>query len=141
MHSLQGGAPFWWKSIPSVLVDGKLMAMDSKFVIDNHARSHAGKDGRAGSSDDRSFISIKRLKRRPTTITYVPLDGDLGLISDGAGTGMLTLDLLNDAGGHVASFCELGGMTTAEVMYRAMDLTLDRASGGERRDYCADRRI
>ena len=37
---------------------------------------------------------------------------------------MLTLDLLNDAGGRVASFCELGGMTTEEVMYRAMELTL-----------------
>ncbi len=37
---------------------------------------------------------------------------------------MLTLDLLNDEGLHVASFCELGGMTSEEVMYRAMDLTL-----------------
>ena len=48
----------------------------------------------------------------------------MGLISDGAGTGMLTLDLLNDEGLQVASFCELGGMTSEEVMYRAMDLTL-----------------
>ena len=31
----------------------------------------------------------------------------------------------NDAGGHVASFCELGGMTSKEVMYRAMQLTLE----------------
>ena len=37
---------------------------------------------------------------------------------------MLTLDLLHDAGLHVASFCELGGMTTPEVMYRALELTL-----------------
>ena len=64
-----------------------------------------------------------------TTITYVPLEGNVGLISDGAGTGMLTLDLLRDAGLSVASFCELGGMTTPEVMYRAMELTLENHPG------------
>ena len=58
-------------------------------------------------------------------MTYVPLNGDVGLISDGAGTGMLTLDLLTDMGLDVACFTELGGMTSEEVMYRAMELTLD----------------
>uniref|UniRef100_UPI0018E18DCE (2Fe-2S) ferredoxin domain-containing protein n=1 Tax=Acetomicrobium sp. S15 = DSM 107314 TaxID=2529858 RepID=UPI0018E18DCE len=42
------------------------------------------------------------------TITYVPLDGTVGLISDGAGTGMLTLDLISDAGARAACFCEMG---------------------------------
>ena len=54
------------------------------------------------------------------TITYVPLDGDIGLISDGAGTGMLALDLLNDRGGRAADFCEMGGITSPEVIYSAM---------------------
>lgn len=108
---------------PLGLVDGKLVAMDSKFVIDDHA---------AGLAALRSQIEEARgglyrytaPEKEQTTVTYVPLDGDVAMISDGAGTGMLTLDLLHDAGLKVSSFCELGGMTTPEVMYRAMDLTV-----------------
>lgn len=58
------------------------------------------------------------------TITYVPMDGSVGLISDGAGTGMLSLDLIVDAGGRPADFCEMGGLTDADVMYRAIDRVL-----------------
>ena len=108
---------------PLGLVDGKLVAMDSKFVIDGHARHMQAKLSELEEAREK-LHAYKTPEKEATTITYVPLSGDLGLISDGAGTGMLTLDLLNDAGGHVASFCELGGMTTEEVMYRAMDLTL-----------------
>ena len=63
------------------------------------------------------------------TITYVPLDGDIGLISDGAGTGMLTLDLLRDRGGKAANFCEMGGITSADVMYSAMRQVMDGNPG------------
>ena len=108
---------------PLGLVDGKLMAMDSKFSLDDHTRSM--KDVMEQLKEERKKLyTYQPPEEEKTTITYVPLEGDVGLISDGAGTGMLTLDLLNDEGLHVASFCELGGMTSEEVMYRAMDLTL-----------------
>lgn len=55
------------------------------------------------------------------TITYVPLKGSVGLISDGAGTGMLTLDLIKDAGSEAANFCEMGGITSPQVIYDAME--------------------
>lgn len=108
---------------PLGTVDGKLVAMDSKFVIDGHASHMEGKMAQLEEARKRLY-RYETPEKEATTITYVPLDGDLGLISDGAGTGMLTLDLIRDAGGRVASFCELGGMTTEEVMYRAMELTL-----------------
>lgn len=60
------------------------------------------------------------------TITYVPLDGDIGMISDGAGTGMLTLDLLKDHGGLAADFCEMGGLTSPEIMYAAMERVMQK---------------
>lgn len=81
---------------PLGVVDGKLIAMDSKFVIDNHARSMQAKMEELEAAREK-LHNYKASEKEPTTITYVPLDGDLGLISDGAGTGMLTLDLLNDA--------------------------------------------
>lgn len=108
---------------PLGVVDGKLMAMDSKFSLDDHVRSM--KHTMETIKENRkNLYRYQAPEEEKTTITYVPLEGDVGLISDGAGTGMLTLDLLNDEGLHVASFCELGGMTSEEVMYRAMDLTL-----------------
>lgn len=108
---------------PLGVVDGKLVAMDAKLVLDDHNR--AAKAFEAELEEARSALwQYTPPAHEATTVTYVPLQGDVGLISDGAGTGMLTLDLLTDLGLDVACFTELGGMTSEEVMYRAMELTL-----------------
>ncbi len=57
-------------------------------------------------------------------ITYVPLDGNIAMIADGAGTGMLTLDLIMDEGGRAANFCEMGGMANARVTNESMEVVL-----------------
>jgi len=108
---------------PLGVKDGKLIALDSKAVLDDHARSsQAYRD--ALTRARASLYRYEEPERETTTVTYVPLNGDVGIISDGAGTGMLTLDMLHDAGLDVACFTELGGMTSEEVIYRAMELTL-----------------
>ena len=110
---------------PLGVVNGKLMAMDSKFVLDDHAHN-MGKTIEAIEEVRKKLVNVIKEEKEPTTITFVPLEGgEIGLISDGAGTGMLTLDLIYDGGGKVVSFCELGGTTPAEVMYRAMKLTME----------------
>ena len=93
------------------------MALDAKIEIDDDAKP------RLKELFERTFRSRPHRKgqMRSGTITYVPLDGNVGLISDGAGTGMLTLDLIRDFGGSAADFCEMGGLTSPEVMYSAMD--------------------
>ncbi len=108
---------------PLGVVQGKLMALDAKVTLDDDAErlnSTLVEQIRKGRTD---IPAYSEPFREPTTITFVPLSGDIGLISDGAGTGMLTLDLVGDAGGKLASFCELGGVTNADVMYRAMEKT------------------
>lgn len=100
----------------------QLVAMDSKVVLDDHARG-AHQALFASLEAQRAAIGFETPKGDGTTITYVPLDGEIGLISDGAGTGMLSLDLLTRCGGTVASFCELGGTTNADVMYKALEYT------------------
>jgi succinyl-CoA synthetase beta subunit len=110
---------------PLGVVNGKLVAMDSKFVLDDHARSMR-KTVEDLEKERKKLVNVVEEEKEQTTITFVPLGGgEIGLISDGAGTGMLTLDLITDAGGKIASFCELGGTTPAEVMYRAMKLTME----------------
>lgn len=109
---------------PLGAVDGRLVALDCKFVIDDHARAAAPvRDALEASRC--ALHEYRAQEKEKTTVTYVPLKGDVAMISDGAGTGMLTLDLLTDLGADVACFTELGGMTSEEVMYRAMELTLD----------------
>ena len=109
---------------PLGAADGSLIALDSKFVLDDHAKSM--QDTLAALAGRRSRLhNWNPPAPEQTTITYVPLEGEIALISDGAGTGMLTLDLLEEAGLHVGSFCELGGMTSEEVMERAMTLSLE----------------
>lgn len=110
---------------PLGIAEGHLIAMDSKVVLDDLDKTNAAL--RIRLEDDRDKLhKYERPGKEPTTVTFVPLEGDVGLISDGAGTGMLTLDLLADAGIKLSSFCELGGMTTEEVMYRALELTFSK---------------
>lgn len=112
---------------PLGIVNGKFIAMDSKVVLDSHSKKT--EKYRINLEQNRTILSSYQTPEiEKTTITYVPLEGEIGLISDGAGTGMLTLDLVYDNGGSVASFCELGGTTPAEVMYRAMELTMAKGN-------------
>jgi succinyl-CoA synthetase beta subunit len=112
---------------PLGVVDGKLIALDSKFVLDDHGGRAIREMVEMIEQERTKLIKVKEEEKEMTTITFVSLEGgEIGLISDGAGTGMLALDLITDEGGRVASFCELGGTTPAEVMYRAMQLTLGR---------------
>ena len=52
------------------------------------------------------------------------MDGDIGLIADGAGTGMLTLDMVKDFGGRPANFCEMGGKAAEEAAEQSMQIVL-----------------
>lgn len=109
---------------PLSLIDGKLVALDSKVELDSKAQ-YKHPELFAAISEGRAILqNYEEEKDDGTTITFVPLEGNIGLISDGAGTGMLTLDMLYDKGGKVASFCELGGTTPASTMYKAMEYTL-----------------
>ena len=109
---------------PLGVTGGRLTALDCKFVIDDHAK--AASAVRDAIEAQRGLLhKYTAPEKEMTTVTYVPLKGDVAMISDGAGTALLTLDLLTALGADVACFTELGGMTSEEVMYRAMQLTLD----------------
>ncbi|GHV37250.1 succinate--CoA ligase [ADP-forming] subunit beta [Synergistales bacterium] len=103
------------------------VALDAKVELDDDAESLHSELFDA-LRKERSEITGRTVIAQRDTITYVPLDGDIGLISDGAGTGMLTLDMIRDHGGYAADFCEMGGLTNPEIMYSA----LERVSASEK---------
>jgi len=113
---------------PLAVTANGLLALDAKIVLDDKAAYRHG--DLFGRLKDEQTQSGKNGRSRAEQlaeekgITYVSLGGNVGMISDGAGTGMLTLDLLQDAGGRAANFCELGGFGGKESMQQALEVVL-----------------
>ena len=64
-------------------------------------------------------------KGRQIGVTYVEMDGDIGLISSGAGLGMATMDIIGQRF-RPANFLETGGAITAELLYQSMNLVMQK---------------
>lgn len=113
---------------PLAITPGGLIALDAKIILDDKA-SYRHQQLLSQLKDEQ-----KRLDRTTKTkavelaeerqINYVALEGNIGMIADGAGTGMLTLDMIYDMGARPANFCEMGGMANAEIMQRTIEVVL-----------------
>jgi succinyl-CoA synthetase beta subunit len=98
--------------------DGGLVAADGKLEIDENAMfRHKDLHGADESDEDPIEAEAKRRK-----LTYVRLDGSIGVIGNGAGLVMNTLDLVQREGGRAANFLDIGGGAKAEVVHNALDL-------------------
>lgn len=111
---------------PLAVTPNGLVALDAKILLDDKAAyRHEDLFVKLQEEQRRAAKSGKTMAEQLAEergITYVPLDGNVGIISDGAGTGMLTLDLTQDVGGQAANFCELGGLGDAESMLQALEI-------------------
>jgi succinyl-CoA synthetase beta subunit len=113
---------------PLAITSGGMVALDAKLILDDKAAYRHKELFETLQSEQKRLD--RRKKARPEElaegagVTYVPLDGDIGMIADGAGTGMLTLDLVHEFGGRAANFCEMGGLSNAETMEKAIEVIL-----------------
>jgi succinyl-CoA synthetase beta subunit len=102
--------------------DGRVVAGDAKLETDENADyRHRDLEDRYGSVMEGDPYEAEAKKRK---LTYVSLDGEIGIIGNGAGLCMATLDLVQRAGGSAANFCDIGGGARAEVVQNAMDVIL-----------------
>ena len=101
--------------------DGKVVAADGKFDVDDNAlfRQKELLKYREVSEADPIEAEAARLG-----VAYVRLDGDIGVIGNGAGLVMTTLDILSRNGGKAANFCDLGGGARAETVRQDLELVL-----------------
>src|SRR3989441_5144114 len=91
---------------------GEIVAGDAKLEIDDSATwRQQDLDRRYGVLIAGDPYEVEAKKRG---LTYVSLDGDIGIIGNGAGLCMSTLDLVQRAGGRAANFCDIGGGAPAE---------------------------
>jgi len=102
--------------------DGHLVAGDAKLETDENAspRQRALEERYGGVLEGDPY-EVEAKKRN---LTYVSLDGDIGIIGNGAGLCMGTLDMVQRAGGHAANFCDIGGGARAEVVENALTVIL-----------------
>ncbi len=101
---------------------GEIVAGDAKLEIDDSAMwRQQDLDRRYGVQIDGDPYEIEAKKRG---LTYVSLDGDIGIIGNGAGLCMSTLDLVQRAGGSAANFCDIGGGARAEVVENALGVIM-----------------
>ena len=105
-----------------VTTSGAVVAGDAKLEIDDNAVwRHKDLEERYGSVLEGDPYEVEAKKRH---LTYVSLDGEVGIIGNGAGLCMSTLDLVQRAGGRPANFCDIGGGAKAEVVENALAVIL-----------------
>jgi succinyl-CoA synthetase beta subunit len=105
---------------PLVLTpDGRVHALDAKVSLDNNAefRHPEWEEYRATEElDDRERLA------RSKGLQYIGLTGSVGIIANGAGLAMSTLDVVNQVGGSPANFLDVGGGADASVMANALEV-------------------
>jgi succinyl-CoA synthetase beta subunit len=102
-----------------VTPDGEVKALDSKFTVDDNALYRhpdiaAMRD--LGAADPLEALA------REKGVTYVKLDGEVGILGNGAGLSMSTVDVVAHVGGRPANFCDLGGGGDAQGVVDALEV-------------------
>jgi len=101
--------------------DGSLLAGDAKLDIDDNALFRQGDLAKLKeiSKDEES-----EERARALGFSFVQLDGDVGIIGNGAGLVMATLDAVRNAGGRAANFLDVGGGAKEAVVKAALEIVL-----------------
>jgi succinyl-CoA synthetase beta subunit len=97
--------------------DGNVHALDAKVSLDDNARfRHPEWDEFTGLEP----LDAREREAHELGLQYVGLDGDVGLIANGAGLAMATCDIVHEVGGTPANFLDIGGGANAQVMANAL---------------------
>jgi succinyl-CoA synthetase beta subunit len=94
---------------------GEIVCLDSKVTIDDNAFFRQPDIVPDPPEDEREAMA------RAAGLAFVPLDGDIGVIGNGAGLVMSTIDQIAAAGGKAADFCDIGGGARSEVAQAALE--------------------
>jgi succinyl-CoA synthetase beta subunit len=99
--------------------DGRVLALDAKVTVDN---SSLFRHEDIAELHDVDAADPEEQRALEAGLQYVKLDGDVGILGNGAGLVMSTLDVVAQAGGEPANFCDVGGGANAEKIATALDI-------------------
>jgi succinyl-CoA synthetase beta subunit len=102
-----------------VTPEGEVRALDSKFSVDDNALFRLPE---IAELRDLAAADPLEALAREKGVTYVKLDGEVGVLGNGAGLTMSTVDVVTFAGGRPANFCDLGGGGDAQGVVDALSV-------------------
>lgn len=103
-------------------MDGKFVAADTRLIIDDNALFRHQEF--ASRLMEEMELTPQELQAQKTGLAYVKLDGNVGIIGNGAGLVMATLDAIQLYEGRPANFLDVGGGASADMMAVALDIVL-----------------
>ena len=101
--------------------DREVIALDAKVTVDDNA---LGRQADVAEMRNPSAEDPQEQMAKERGITYVKLDGEIGILGNGAGLVMSTLDVVAQAGGRPANFLDVGGGAKAEEIVQALEVLL-----------------
>ncbi|HUY71251.1 MAG TPA: ADP-forming succinate--CoA ligase subunit beta [Gaiellaceae bacterium] len=102
-----------------VTPEAQVRALDAKVTIDDSALF---RHSDLAALDDPSAADPLEVRARERGVIYVKLDGSVGIVGNGAGLSMATVDVVVVAGGRPANFCDLGGGGSAAGVVAALEV-------------------
>ncbi|HEY0398115.1 MAG TPA: ADP-forming succinate--CoA ligase subunit beta [Acidimicrobiia bacterium] len=99
--------------------DGSVHALDAKVSLDDNA---AYRHPEFEALRNISGLDPREQAARERGLNYIGLDGEVGIIGNGAGLVMSTLDVVNQAGGKAANFLDVGGGAGAKTIANALEV-------------------
>ncbi|MFI1395372.1 ADP-forming succinate--CoA ligase subunit beta [Streptomyces sp. NPDC020681] len=100
---------------------GKILALDGKVTLDDNARFRQARWGEADNDPGGDPLEAAAAAKG---LNYVKLDGEVGIIGNGAGLVMSTLDVVAGCGARPANFLDIGGGASAQVMADGLSVIL-----------------
>ncbi|MFE8990508.1 ADP-forming succinate--CoA ligase subunit beta [Streptomyces collinus] len=100
--------------------EGRILALDGKVTLDDNARFRQARWGADDTGHDDPLEAAAAAKG----LNYVKLDGEVGIIGNGAGLVMSTLDVVAGCGARPANFLDIGGGASAQVMADGLSVIL-----------------
>ena len=101
----------------ALTADGQVQAADAKILIDDNGLFRQKEYASWAESEESNPLEFEA---KQEGLTYVKLDGNIGVIGNGAGLVMTTLDMVARVGGKPANFLDIGGGAKAEIMSKAL---------------------
>jgi succinyl-CoA synthetase beta subunit len=101
--------------------DGRFMTADLRLIVDDNSLFRHP-EFQERSKEVSSETTQLESKARERGLAFVELDGNIGIIGNGAGLVMATIDLVKQYGGNPANFCDVGGGANAEQVATALEV-------------------
>lgn len=104
----------------AITADGRVVALDCKFTLDDLSKARQEDISEVGVPDKLTDLEARG---RDLGLTFIELDGEIGILANGAGLTMTTMDAVRHYGGSPANFLEIGGQSYTKAT-PALDLVL-----------------